>query len=69
MLGLWPDCSYNGCMLPAVFQLRNLKQGQEVVANLCPLHVLESQKAIQEMDVLRQEDLRHLPDTEEIRNE
>lgn len=37
-------------------QLKNTKDGQEIMANFCPVHVLESQKAIRAMDVLREMD-------------
>lgn len=64
MFGLWLSCSYQGCGIPAVFQLRSLKNGQEIMAHFCPIHLLEAQNALQEMEVLRKEDAQHLLERE-----
>ncbi len=56
MFGLWPSCAYNGCRMPAVFQIRNEREGQELLVDLCILHLTTVPKAVSEMDGLRQKD-------------
>jgi hypothetical protein len=53
VFGLWPSCAYKGCPWPAVCQLRNVKDGEEITVDLCPCHILDAQKAISEMEELR----------------
>lgn len=53
MFGLWPSCAYQGCPWPAVCQLRNVKDGEQITVDLCPAHVLDAQKAISEMEEVR----------------
>lgn len=53
MFGLWPSCAYQGCQWPAVCQLRNVRDGEQLAVDLCPGHLLEAQKAISEMEELR----------------
>lgn len=53
MFGLWPACAYQGCLWPAVCQLRNERDGEQIMVDLCPKHLLEAQKAISEMEEVR----------------
>lgn len=53
MFGLWPSCAYRDCPWPAVCQLRNVKDGEKITVDLCPVHLLEAQKAIAEMEEVR----------------
>lgn len=60
MFGLWPSCAYKDCWLPAFFQVRNLRDGQEFMVDLCVVHLRSVPKAVKEMQALRHEDQRPL---------
>lgn len=66
MFGLWPSCAYQGCPLPAVFQIRNARDGERILVDFCVLHIAEAREAIKEMKLLREkEDLERLPYVDE----
>lgn len=54
MFGLWPSCAYSGCWWPALFQFRNTNDDTELTVDLCPVHLIDAQKAVKEMKSLRQ---------------
>lgn len=56
MFNFWPSCAYKGCWMPALFQVRNERDGQELLVDLCILHLIDAQKAVKEMHTLRQDD-------------
>lgn len=56
MLNLFSSCAHIGCPLPGLFQIRNVKDGEELAAMLCLIHLIEAQQAIQAMNGLREED-------------
>lgn len=56
MFGLWPSCAYKGCLMPALFQVRNTRDGAEISVDLCFLHLTQTPKAVKEMHTLRRED-------------
>lgn len=56
MFGLWPSCAYHGCWMPALFQVRNERDGQELSVDLCLVHLRATPKAVKEMQGLRQSD-------------
>ena len=61
MFGLWPSCAYNGCLMPALFQIRNERDGQEFFVDLCILHLRTVPKAVSEMHGLRHKEADLLP--------
>lgn len=69
MFGLWPSCAYKDCPLPAFFQIRNERDGQELMVDLCVLHIGKVPKAVKEMQTLRHHDQPHLLSQEEIVHE
>lgn len=69
MFGLWPSCAYSGCLMPALFQFRNERNGQELAVDLCVLHLAAAPKAVKEMQVLRHKEQPHLLSQEETVHE
>jgi len=49
MFGLWPSCAYKHCLFPALFQVRNERDGQEFMVDLCIVHLNQAPKAVKEM--------------------
>jgi len=49
----FPSCAYKDCWLPAFFQVRNERDGQELMVDLCVLHLKAAPKAVKEMQSLR----------------
>lgn len=56
MFGFWPSCAYKGCPMPALFQVRNERDGQELLVDLCLIHITAAPKAVREMHTLRHDD-------------
>jgi len=46
--------------MPALFQIRNEREGQELLVDLCILHLKAAPKAVKEMQTLRHEAPSHL---------
>lgn len=42
--------------MPALFQVRNERDGQELTVDLCVLHLTAAPRAVKEMHTLRQEE-------------
>lgn len=69
MFGFWPSCAYQGCLMPAIVQVRNARDGQELSVDLCVLHLTLTPAAVKEMQTLRHEDLPELLSYEEKHDE
>lgn len=46
--------------MPALFQVRNERDGQELLVDLCVIHLTAAPKAVKEMHTLRQQAPPHL---------
>jgi hypothetical protein len=55
--------------MPAFFQLRNEREGQQFMVDLCILHVRTAPEAVQEMQTLRHREEPHLLSQEETVHE
>lgn len=65
MFGFWPSCAYHDCPMPALFQVRNVRDGEELTVDLCIVHLRAAPSAVQEMQGLRHTPPPHLLSEEE----